>query len=165
MRKFFLFAAASRPALGPTNPPIQWVPGALSQGIKWLGREADHTHPSSAEVKECVEICIHSPNTSSWRGVQLKHREVRVCLCSSLCPQKPLHIRSSRFSAESPEQAAVFLRISIVHTISAVFMVYNRFKRVPASTSVLSNSLLFRNLSAFNGRLRNVNESKIVIIK
>jgi hypothetical protein len=32
---------ASRPALGPTQSPIQWVPGALSVGIKWPGREAD----------------------------------------------------------------------------------------------------------------------------
>jgi hypothetical protein len=50
----FLFITASRPALGPTQPLIQWVPGALSQGIKLLGREADHSTPSSAEVKECV---------------------------------------------------------------------------------------------------------------
>jgi hypothetical protein len=28
------------------------VPGALSLGIKWLGREADHSPPSSAEVTE-----------------------------------------------------------------------------------------------------------------
>jgi hypothetical protein len=32
------------------------------------GREADHSHPSSAEVKEWVELYIHSPNTPSWRG-------------------------------------------------------------------------------------------------
>jgi hypothetical protein len=34
-------------------PPIQWVPGALSLGggVKRLGREADHSPPSSAEVK------------------------------------------------------------------------------------------------------------------
>jgi hypothetical protein len=25
-------------------------------GVKWLRREADHSHPSSAEVKECVEV-------------------------------------------------------------------------------------------------------------
>jgi hypothetical protein len=28
----FLFATASRKALGPTQPPIQWVTGALSLG-------------------------------------------------------------------------------------------------------------------------------------
>jgi hypothetical protein len=47
----FLFTTASRPALGPTQPPIQWVPGAVSLGIKRPGCEADHTPPSSAEVK------------------------------------------------------------------------------------------------------------------
>jgi hypothetical protein len=31
---------------------IQWVPGALSLGVKRPGREADHSPPSSAEVKE-----------------------------------------------------------------------------------------------------------------
>jgi hypothetical protein len=38
----FLFATVSRTALGPTQPPIQWVTGALSLGVKRLGREADH---------------------------------------------------------------------------------------------------------------------------
>jgi hypothetical protein len=28
----FLFTTTSRLALGPTQPPIQWVPGALSEG-------------------------------------------------------------------------------------------------------------------------------------
>jgi len=31
--------------------PIQWVSGALSPGVKQPGREADHSHPSSAEFK------------------------------------------------------------------------------------------------------------------
>jgi hypothetical protein len=30
----FLFTTVSRKALGPTQPPIQWVPGALSRGVK-----------------------------------------------------------------------------------------------------------------------------------
>jgi hypothetical protein len=38
-----------------------WVPGALTLGVKWLGREADHSPPSSAEVKECVGLYLHSP--------------------------------------------------------------------------------------------------------
>jgi hypothetical protein len=42
---------ASRTTPGPTWPPIQWVPGALSLGVKRLGREADHSPPSSFEVK------------------------------------------------------------------------------------------------------------------
>jgi hypothetical protein len=47
----FLFTTASRTALGPTQPPIQWVPGVFSLGVKRLGREADHSPPPSAEVK------------------------------------------------------------------------------------------------------------------
>jgi hypothetical protein len=39
----FLFTTASRTALGPTQPPIQWVPGALSLRVKRPGREADHS--------------------------------------------------------------------------------------------------------------------------
>jgi hypothetical protein len=48
----FIFTSASRTALGPTQPPIQFVPGALSLGAKRLWREANHSPPSSAEVKE-----------------------------------------------------------------------------------------------------------------
>jgi hypothetical protein len=36
--------------------------------LRRQGREADHSPPSSAEVKECVELYLHSPNTPSWRG-------------------------------------------------------------------------------------------------
>jgi hypothetical protein len=57
----FLFTTASRTALRTTQPPIQWVPGALSLGVKRPGREADHSPSSSAEVKECVELYLHSP--------------------------------------------------------------------------------------------------------
>jgi hypothetical protein len=44
-------------------------------GLKRPGPEADHSPPSSAEVKEWVELYLHSPNTPSWRGAQLKHRD------------------------------------------------------------------------------------------
>jgi hypothetical protein len=37
--------------LGPTHPPIQWVQVALSLWVKRLRREADHSPPSSAAVK------------------------------------------------------------------------------------------------------------------
>jgi hypothetical protein len=51
MLGIIILTAASRPALGPTQPPIHWVSEALSLGVKWPGSEADHSLPSSAEVK------------------------------------------------------------------------------------------------------------------
>jgi hypothetical protein len=39
-------------------------------GVKRPGREAEHSLSSSAKVKECVELYVHSPNTPSWRGPQ-----------------------------------------------------------------------------------------------
>jgi hypothetical protein len=36
------------------------------------GREADHSIPSSAEVKEWVGLYLHSPNSPSWRGAHLR---------------------------------------------------------------------------------------------
>jgi hypothetical protein len=47
----FIFITASRPALRPTQPPIQWVPGDVSLGVMQSGCESDHSPPSSAEVK------------------------------------------------------------------------------------------------------------------
>jgi hypothetical protein len=49
--RILLFTTASRTALGPTQPPIQWVPEALSLGVKRPGREADRLPLSGAEVK------------------------------------------------------------------------------------------------------------------
>jgi hypothetical protein len=48
----FLLSTSSRPVLGPIQPPIQRVPGDLSPEVKWLGHEADHSPPTSAEVKK-----------------------------------------------------------------------------------------------------------------
>jgi fatty acid desaturase len=36
---------------GPTHPPIHWVLGALSTGLKQVGHEAGHSSPSSAKFK------------------------------------------------------------------------------------------------------------------
>jgi hypothetical protein len=44
-------------------------------GVKRQGREADHSPPFSAEDKGCVELYLHSPNTPSWRGAQLKEAQ------------------------------------------------------------------------------------------
>jgi hypothetical protein len=52
-------------------PMTQWgekyyTVEAVSLWVKRTGREADHSPPSSAEVKNA---CLHlHPNTHSWRG-------------------------------------------------------------------------------------------------
>jgi hypothetical protein len=49
--KDFPLSPVSRPALGPTQPPVQCVLGVLSPGVKARpGRDANHSPPSSAEV-------------------------------------------------------------------------------------------------------------------
>jgi len=68
----FSFTTASRPALRPTQPSIQWVPGALSMGVKRPVREANHSPPSSAELKECVKLYVRFPNAPSLRVAPLK---------------------------------------------------------------------------------------------
>jgi len=40
-------------------------------GVKRPGCEADHSPPSSSEVKESVELYLHTPHTSSWCGAYL----------------------------------------------------------------------------------------------
>jgi hypothetical protein len=56
-----LFATACRPVLGRTQLPIQWVLEAVSPGERGGGGfETDHSPPSSAEVKECMELYLHS---------------------------------------------------------------------------------------------------------
>jgi hypothetical protein len=48
-------------ALGLNQPLIQWVPGALSLGVKRQGREADHLLPSSAENKNAWNYTYTPP--------------------------------------------------------------------------------------------------------
>jgi len=47
-QRLFFFATASKPALVPTQYPIQWIPGAVSPKTKRPDSEADQS-PSSAE--------------------------------------------------------------------------------------------------------------------
>jgi hypothetical protein len=65
--KRFFFSIVSRPVLGPTQPPVQWVLGALSPGVKQHGHEADHSLPSSAKIKNggAMSPLAHTP---SWHN-------------------------------------------------------------------------------------------------
>jgi hypothetical protein len=58
-QEIFVFSLTSRPALGLIQPPIQVIPGAM-----WPRREADHSPPSSAEVKNggAIPPLSHPPS-------------------------------------------------------------------------------------------------------
>jgi hypothetical protein len=59
MGYFFPFAIASRPA---THKLLSnWDPGALSRGVRRPGREADHSPPSSVDVKNAWSCNSTSP--------------------------------------------------------------------------------------------------------
>jgi hypothetical protein len=60
---FLVFSITSRPALEPTQPHVQWVPG-----VKQLWREVDHSHPFSAVVS-IGGIIPPLPQASSRCGV------------------------------------------------------------------------------------------------
>jgi len=59
------FSHLCRPVLGPSHPPLQWVPG-LSHEEKQQKRGVDHSLPSNAEVKERSELYLWSPSGPLW---------------------------------------------------------------------------------------------------
>jgi hypothetical protein len=67
------FSTSSRPNLGPIESPVQWVPGALSTGVKRSGVKL--TIYLELVLRSRMRVSIHPhPHASSWRGDYLiKH--------------------------------------------------------------------------------------------
>jgi hypothetical protein len=53
--------------MGSTQPHTYYVPGVLFPGVKRLGRGADPSRPSGAEVKLCEAVYLLR-HTLSWLG-------------------------------------------------------------------------------------------------
>jgi hypothetical protein len=88
----FLLTTASRPTLEPTQPPIQWVPGALFLGSS--GRSVNvttHLHLVPRSKREWN----HTSTTPrpSWRSAQLKVQG-KVYLYLKLYHPKCIHFHS-----------------------------------------------------------------------
>jgi hypothetical protein len=66
----FLYSTASRSVLGPTQPPVRGVLGAVSLGLKRPERGPNHSPPYSAEVKNSGAI-NPLPHMSLLRSAQL----------------------------------------------------------------------------------------------
>jgi hypothetical protein len=61
------FFLRHRAQAGSGSQPASYAMGTgdPSLGVKQPRREAEHSPPSSAKVEECVELYLHSPDTSS----------------------------------------------------------------------------------------------------
>jgi hypothetical protein len=57
------FVSISKSIQWPTRSPIQWVPGAVSPGVKRLQRKAHHSILKSRWL-EFMEVYHHAPHTS-----------------------------------------------------------------------------------------------------
>jgi hypothetical protein len=66
-RGIFLLSVTSIPALGLTQPPIHWLPEDVSPEVKRPEREADHSPPSIAAVKNSGAI-YSLRHTCKWHG-------------------------------------------------------------------------------------------------
>ena len=81
------FRHPSRPAVGPTQPPVQWVPG-LSRGVKRPGRGINHPRPSNAEVKERVQVYLYSTSGPSWPYLGWTSISSKQCLTTEFLPHR-----------------------------------------------------------------------------
>jgi hypothetical protein len=68
-QEILFFSTVSRPAVGFTQPPALWVPGALSPRKGWPGRKDGNSLPSSAEIKSGGAISLLPPHI--FHGVVL----------------------------------------------------------------------------------------------
>jgi hypothetical protein len=104
-------ATASRPALGPTQPPTQWVPG-----VRWPESEAGHLSPSSGEVRNAW-IYASLPHTPSWSTGTLYYLSLYIflSLLLSFVPSLfhpshlyssflPIHLTVSRVAGSQPDR-------------------------------------------------------------
>jgi hypothetical protein len=66
---FFPLASVSRPALGPTQPPVQWVPEVLSPGLKCGRGVTLTTHPHLVPRSRMSRSFTPPPQEPSWRVV------------------------------------------------------------------------------------------------
>lgn len=51
VQEMFTFSKMFRPALWPTQSPIQWAPVIISPQVKQLGNKADHSPPFSVTAR------------------------------------------------------------------------------------------------------------------
>jgi hypothetical protein len=153
--KNYHFSMSSRPALGSTRPPIQWVPGALSPGVKLT------THLQLVP-RSRIRGSIHPlPHTSSCRSAELvKHRD--NCTLFYLWGRRNRSLRAKFFAINS-EGANLWnrLRTYVVFSKGSFYRIKYKWRYCEGSWSVRRwlvlrgatghlLQVIFRNVSVHN---------------
>jgi hypothetical protein len=95
-----LFSTASRPAVGSTQSLIQWVPAAVSLGVKRQGREADHSSPTSAQLKKSWIYTSLPQKTNKLHGLSPRANYIdRATAASRRSNCQLLRIKGATWSA------------------------------------------------------------------
>jgi hypothetical protein len=140
--EFFLFATASRPILGPTQSPSQCVPGILTPGLNRPEREADHTPPFSAELKNAWSFTSTPPVRP--HGVVLQQ-------WMSLLTRPCFDSRCSNFS--SMQRALLYIRSLQLHdvniaTFTCFFITYTGARLQCVTWSIKAFSCVIKTVRA-----------------
>jgi hypothetical protein len=92
--KYFSFLQKSRPALGRTQPPSQWVWGTLSLSptVKWSGREGDQSTLSSSKIENEFSYASKFPSwlvegkLHPWTAKEKLHAMTAYRVCRGTAP-------------------------------------------------------------------------------
>jgi hypothetical protein len=111
--KNFVFSTSCSPSLGPSQTRIQRELGALSPGVKWLGREADHSFQT--RPRRCGSV--HPlPHTSEWcRAWLVKHRDFTFFIWSCSSMHHSLNLCTT--AVLQPNSAAVVSDVAVCNFI------------------------------------------------
>jgi hypothetical protein len=122
---YFMLASSQRDTVGKFN--YSGGGGKLDcvcvwGGVKWPGREVDHSPPSSAEVKEWVDLYLHSPNTHPWRGAQLKRRDNFTFTVIGIVTRRILYFYNAELLTKNCDNYLAVRNFTLRHIASNVFM-------------------------------------------
>jgi hypothetical protein len=132
----------SRLVLGPTQPPIQWVPETVSfgGGVKQQGYEADHSLPSSAGVKNgraipllphtSYVLCLIKSKNNNYLSLNFEIIHISYCY---------LNLSSSIEFLYSVHHFLILLCCSFMHIVKFFLMFLYNLQHIKLS----KNSFIF----------------------
>jgi hypothetical protein len=81
-QRIFPLTSATRPAVGPTQPPVQWVPGALAPGVKRGRGVMLTTHPLLVpRLRNSRSYTCSHPNAPLWSVTGPLYLLPFYCIC------------------------------------------------------------------------------------